>query len=52
MTFNQALEQLEEILLKMDLHEIPPCRMALAHLDAKLVSRINKLKKADQKTQN
>jgi hypothetical protein len=52
MTFDQALQQLEEMMLKMDLRELPSSRIKLAHLDAKLVSQINKLQKASQENQN
>lgn len=41
---SQLLKELETLLLKCDLTELPQARMLLAHIDAKLVTRIDKLK--------
>jgi len=45
-TVDNLLEQLYQTLINGSLTELPQTRMKIAHLDAKLASRIDKLKHA------
>jgi hypothetical protein len=47
MNIDQALLQLENLLLDAELNSLPQARIKLAHLEAKLVERIDNLKSQD-----